>query len=89
MRVAAAGGLQGEISVLFLTVPVLNPGGYNAVHWINMVVGSSTPKPVYWVMFPSVNDFTWNPEVYALPLLLYQHHPSGHSCRRTRGSGPS
>jgi hypothetical protein len=65
--------VYAAVSILFLTVPALNPGGYNATHWVNMLVGSSSPYPTNWVMFPRVEDFTKNPEIYALPMLLYRY----------------
>ena len=65
--------LYAAVSILFSTVPALNPGGYNATHWVNMLVASSSPYPTNWVTFPRVEDFTKNPEIYALPMLLYRY----------------
>jgi hypothetical protein len=64
--------IYAAVSIVFLTVPALNPGGYNATHWINMLVASSSPYPTNWVLSPRVEDYTKNPEIYALPMLLYR-----------------
>ena len=64
--------IYAAISLLFLTVPVLNPGGYNGRHWINMVVVSLTPKPTFWLSFPATLDLTKLPELYALPMLFHR-----------------
>ena len=57
------------ISLLFLVVAVLNPGGYNGDHWANMVVVSSTSKLTYWLSAPVTRDVTRHPDIYCLPVL--------------------
>ena len=40
------------ISVLFLLTPALNSGGYNGIHWLNMLNASSSPYPMFSLVFP-------------------------------------
>ena len=65
------------ISLLFLVVPELNPGGYNGRHWANMLMVSLTPKPFYWLSIPAARDLTERPELYALPTMFHRFfgHP--------------
>jgi hypothetical protein len=64
--------LYAAISVLFLLIPALNSGGYNGIHWLNMVNASSSPKPMFSVVMRIDLDLVKNAEVYCLPILLYR-----------------
>jgi hypothetical protein len=58
------------ISLIFLLVPALNPGGLNGAHWINMIVASSTPKVLCWAFLPVELDASTNFEIYSVAMLL-------------------
>ena len=58
------------VSVLFLLTPALNSGGYNGIHWLNMLNASSSPNPMYSLVFPRELDLVNNAEVYCLPVYL-------------------
>ncbi len=58
------------VSALFLLTPALNRGGYNGYHWLNMLSASSSPAPMYSLVFPSQLNLVRSPEIYSLPLYL-------------------
>ena len=70
--------LYAAISLLFLLVPALNPGGYNAAHWLNLLHGTSATPP-YSCVFPEEMILVENAEIYSLPALW----------QRTTGSPPN
>jgi hypothetical protein len=59
------------VSVLFLLMPGLNSGGYNGIHWLNLLDASSTPKPTYSLVFPHEVDLD-NSQIYGLPVYLHR-----------------
>jgi hypothetical protein len=61
------------VSLLFLLVPRLNPGWYNATHWVNLTHASLTPLHIFWLVIPAENCYTDNTLIYSLPRLLYGH----------------
>ncbi len=58
------------ISVLFLLTPALNAGGYDGIHWLNLVNASSSPYPMYSLVFPRRLDLVNTADVYCLPTYL-------------------
>jgi tetratricopeptide (TPR) repeat protein len=64
--------IYAVVSLLFLALPVLNPGGYNGNHWTNMVVVSLTPKLTYCLAFPLERDLTKLSEIYSLPVFVHR-----------------
>lgn len=62
--------IYAAVSLLFLLVPRLNPGGYNATHWLNLFHASLSPKHVYRLATPMELDYSTSGIVYSLPRLL-------------------
>ena len=58
------------VSVLFLLTPALNYGGYNGIHWLNMLSASASPNPTFSLVFPRALDLANNPDIYCLPVYL-------------------
>ena len=75
------------ISLLFLILPVLNPGGYNGSHWTNMVTVALSPKLSYGVSFPIERNLIRHPEIYSLPVLAHRlfDHPLPSAIRTLLG----
>lgn len=61
------------VSLLFLLVPRLNPGGYNAKHWLNLFHASTSPIQVIFLAAPKEFDFSDSYAIYSLPRLLLTH----------------
>ena len=59
------------ISLLFLLTPALNSGGYNGIHWLNVLNGASS-RPLYSLVFPHEYDLAGCAEVYSLPAYLHR-----------------
>ena len=65
--------VYAAVSLLFLLLPRLNPGGYNGVHWLFMFSGSLAGQADgLGLPFPGAHDYTDCPWVYSLPMLLYR-----------------
>jgi hypothetical protein len=60
------------VSVLFLLSPALNPGGYNGIHWLNLLMASSTPRVTYSLVYPQELELVYNAEIYSLPAYLHR-----------------
>ena len=58
------------VSLSFLLVDGLNPGGYNAIHWLNIARASSSPVQVLWLTSPIEYDMLGDFRLYSLPVLL-------------------
>ena len=59
------------VSLLFLLVGRLNPGGYNGTHWLNIVSVTSSPtKPVDGSVLLVETNLLRCPEFYSLPIFL-------------------
>jgi hypothetical protein len=58
------------VSALFLLTPELNAGGYNGIHWINLLLASSSPGVTYSLVYPQELQLVHNPETYCLPAYL-------------------
>ncbi len=58
------------VSLLFLVVERLNPGGYNAIHWLNILQVSSAPVAVQSVVHPLELDLLKAPDFCSLPVLV-------------------
>ena len=59
------------VSLLFLLVGRLNPGGYNGTHWLNIVSVTSSPtKPVDGSVLPRETNLLRDPRFYSLPIFL-------------------
>ena len=65
-------GVYAAVSLLFLLLPRLNPGGYNGIHWLYMLSGSLSVRPPDSFLFPAPLDYTQNPWIYSFPMLLYR-----------------
>jgi len=63
--------IYAAISLLFLLSPTMNAGGYNGVHWLNVINGSS-PNPFYSLVFPRELNLVGSPEIYSLPTFMYR-----------------
>jgi len=70
MLIAVA--IYSAVSLLFLIVPQSNPGGFNGIHWVNLLSAASTPTPTYALLFPRLHDYTGSAEIFALPMFLYR-----------------
>ena len=62
--------IYSAVSLAFLLVAGLNPGHYNALHWLNIVSASSSPAQVAWVASPCEHDMLQDAGLYSLPVLL-------------------
>jgi len=58
------------ISALFLLMPELNSGGYNGIHWLNLINASSSPNSSYSLVFTEEFELDENTEIYCLPMYL-------------------
>ena len=58
------------VSLLFLVVERLNPGGYNGIHWLNIFRVSSAPMAVQSVVEPVEFDLLKAPQFHSLPVLV-------------------
>ncbi len=61
------------VSLLFLLVPRLNPGGYNVKHWLNLFHASASPMQILFIAAPQELDFSNSYAIFSLPRLLYAH----------------
>ncbi len=64
--------IYAAVSVLFLLTPALNAGGYNGIHWLNLLNASSSPNPLFSLVFPRGIDLLNSAEVYCLPMYVYR-----------------
>jgi hypothetical protein len=64
--------IYAVVSLVFLFVPRLNLGNYNAVHWQNIIAASGSPAPVYSVVYPRILDYVNNDEIYSLPMFIWR-----------------
>jgi hypothetical protein len=62
--------IYAVVSLAFLIVPRLNPGGYNAQHWLNMVQVSSSPVQICGLAVPSEDNYSSCWQIYDLPVFL-------------------
>jgi hypothetical protein len=69
-KVLAPVAIYAAVSLLFLLVPRLNPGGYNATHWLNLFQASLSSKHIYRLAIPAELDYSTSYIVYGLPKLL-------------------
>jgi hypothetical protein len=58
------------VSLVFLLVEPLNPGGFNGVHWLAIVRSSVSPVLAMDFVFPREVNLLANYHVYSLPILL-------------------
>ncbi len=58
------------VSLLFLVVGGLNPGGYNGSHWLNIVNATSSAKQVFNCVIPVETDLLSDHGLYSLPIFL-------------------
>jgi tetratricopeptide (TPR) repeat protein len=58
------------VSLLLLVVERLNPGGYNGIHWLNILQVSSAPVSVRSVLNPTEFDLLNDLEYCSLPVLV-------------------
>ncbi len=58
------------VSLLFLLVGGLNPGGYNGIHWLNIVNIASSPKQFFNCLIPAEFDLRKDSGLYSLPIFV-------------------
>ena len=62
--------LYAVVSLLFLLVPRLNPGGYNVFHWLHIPTAAFDTKVLIQLVPPMVVDFAISRTIYSLPAIL-------------------
>ncbi len=62
--------IYAVVSLLFLLVGRLNPGGYNGIHWLNIVSIASSFKQTFIYVIPAEFDLLKDPEIYSLPIFV-------------------
>jgi len=58
------------VSLLFLLVGGLNPGGYNGIHWLNIIHAGSSPKQILNWLTPGEYDLLRDHGLYSLPIFV-------------------
>ena len=62
--------LYAAVSLLFLLVPRLNPGGYNGIHWFHIPNAVFKTQAVITLVEPTERDLANTHAIYCLPLLF-------------------
>jgi tetratricopeptide (TPR) repeat protein len=62
--------IYAVVSLLFLLVPRLNPGGYNGIHWLYIPNASFKTKVTMTLVNPAETDLSACHAIYCLPMLL-------------------
>ena len=63
-------GVYAAVSLLFLLVGRLNAGGYNGLHWLNMLTASSSPQQFLNGVIPVEIDCREQQGLYSLPAFV-------------------
>ncbi len=58
------------VSLLFLLVGDLNPGGYNGIHWLNLVGAGSGTRQFLNRLVPTDYNLRQDPGLYGLPIFV-------------------
>ena len=62
--------VYAALSLVFLLVPRLNPGGYNGIHWLYIFKAPLQAKVAMTLVNPATIDLTDCRAIYSLPMLL-------------------
>jgi len=62
--------IYAAVSLLFLLVGGLNPGGYNGIHWLNIMSVAASPMQSLNRLVPTEFDFQRDPGLYSLPIFV-------------------
>ena len=58
------------VSLVFLVFGSLNPGGYNSIHWLNILLTASSPIQTFPCVLPAEYNLLKDPELCCLPIFL-------------------
>jgi Flp pilus assembly protein TadD len=62
--------IYAAVSLLFLTADGLNPGGFNGMHWLNLVNTSATTRQFLNCLAPTEFDLQQDAGLYSLPIFI-------------------